>query len=50
MKNKTAVLPGKIVTVNNNDEILNNHAVIINDGTIENILPAEKFNQSGFEG
>ncbi|MBN1302335.1 MAG: amidohydrolase family protein [Melioribacteraceae bacterium] len=48
--NKQVIIPKAIVTVNNKNEILYNHVLVIEDGIISSIKPEEHFDINSFEG
>ncbi len=49
MKRKL-ILAKKIVTVNSSNDVLENYAILINDGKIESINPSAGFNLKNFDG
>ncbi|MCB9209098.1 MAG: amidohydrolase family protein [Ignavibacteriales bacterium] len=47
---KKIIIPKEIITVNENNEILRNHALEIENGVITNILDLEEYNIENFDG
>lgn len=48
--NKQIIIPREIVTADQKDTILRNHIIIIEDGIIEAIEPADKFDFENYKG
>ncbi len=46
---KQLIIPNEIVTVDSNDRILYDHALLIENGHIKQILPLDEFNKESFE-
>lgn len=50
MKNKKLIIPGKIVTVDRSEKILNNNAIEITDNIITGFIPASEIDKKNFDG
>lgn len=47
---KKLIIPKNIITVNDSDEILTNHAIKISNGIIEDIIPVNQIDYKKFDG